>query len=84
MPPALLLVRFGRMRRVLLPLPVFLLWPLLLIAWVGLGLAWLVTSGRRRPAPVAAGMTALRVLGELHGTRIDLRGRDANITMQFI
>jgi hypothetical protein len=84
MPPALVLVRFGRRRRIPIPLPVFLLWPLLVIAWLGLGLAWLVTAGRQRPAPVVAGVTALRVLNELHGTRIDLRGRDANITMQFI
>jgi hypothetical protein len=76
-------VRFGR-RRFPLPLPLFLLWPLLLLAWLGLGFAWLVTAGRSRPAPLVAGVMALRVLNDLHGTRIDLRGRDADIDLQFI
>lgn len=82
MPPALLLVRFGR-RRFVLPLPLFLLWPLILVAWLVLGLVWLVTFGRRSPFLVA-GVMVLRVLGELHGTRIDFQGRDATVYLQFI
>jgi hypothetical protein len=84
MPPTLVLVRFGRVRRFLLPLPVFLLWPLLLLGWLGLGLAWLATSGWGRPSPVTAGIAVLRLVNELHGTRIDFRGRDATINMRFI
>jgi hypothetical protein len=86
MPPALLLLRFRRPRRFVLPLPVFLLWPLFLVAWLVLGTAWVVTIplGRRRPAFLAAGVMLLQVLGELHGTRIDFRGRDATVYMQFI
>jgi len=83
MPPALLLVRVGRARRLTLPLPLFLLWPLVLLAWVVLGPAWLVTAGRR-PALLAAGITALRAFNELRGTRVDIRGRDASIYLQFI
>lgn len=83
MPPALLLLAVGRTRRILLPLPFFLLWPLLLLAWVGLGLGWLVTAGRR-PAPLLAGVAALRALNELRGTRVDIRSHDASIYLQFI
>jgi len=84
MPPALLLLRFGRRHRFHLPLPLFLLWPLLLLAWLGLGLVWLATSLGSRPGSLVAGMTALRALGELRGTRIDLQGRDAAMTMRFV
>ena len=84
MPPSLLVLGFGEERRVRLPLPLFLLWPFLLVAWLGLGLAWLVTSGRPRPGGLMAGLTALRVFSELHGTKIDIRGQDASIYMQFI
>lgn len=84
MPPALLLVRVGRIRWLVLPLPFFLLWPLLLLAWLGLGLAWLATSGRPRPRALLAGFTALRAIGELPGTRIDLRGKDRSIYMRFV
>jgi hypothetical protein len=83
MPPALVLMRVGRARRLTLPLPFFLLWPLVLLAWVGLGLAWLVTAWRR-PAPLVAGITALRAINELRGTRIDIRSRDASVHLQFI
>ena len=84
MPPVFMLVRFGRIRWLILPLPIFLFWPLLLLAWLGLGLAWLVTSGRSHPGYVMAGLTALRALSELRGTRIEVRGQDTDIYMQFI
>jgi hypothetical protein len=84
MPPALLLLRFGRRHRLLLPLPLFLLWPLLLLGWLGLGLAWLAMPVHRRPEAVVAGVAALRMLGELRGTRVDFQGRDASMTMQFV
>ena len=84
MPPALILVRFGRMRWLILPLPLFLLWPFLLLAWLGLGLAWLATSGRQRPENLLAGLATLHVLSELRGTKIDVRGQDAVIYMRFI
>ena len=84
MPPALLLVRFRHIRRLILPLPVFLLWPLLLLAWLGLGLVWLATTGRPRPRGLLAGLMTLRVLSELRGTEIDFRGHDSSIYMRFI
>jgi hypothetical protein len=45
MPPALLLVRIGT-GRFLVPLPLFLGWPLLLIGYLLIGLAWLLSMGR--------------------------------------
>jgi hypothetical protein len=77
-------MRFGRMRWLILPLPLFLFWPLLLVAWLGLGLVWLATSGRSRPDRLLAGLTTLRALSELSGTRIDVRGQDRSIYMRFI
>lgn len=83
MPPALLLLAAGRKHRIVLPLPFFLLWPLVLLAWVGLGLGWLLTAGRR-PAPLLAGVVALRALNELSGTRVDIRRHDASVHLRFI
>jgi hypothetical protein len=83
MPPALLLVRFGRRRRLTLPVPLFLLWPLLLLAWLVLGLAWLMTTGRSRPTGLLAGITALRTFGALGGTTVDLRG-DSHLYFRFL
>jgi len=84
MPPALLLLGFGRVRRFVLPLPLILLWPLLLLGWLCLGVGWLATAGRVRPAALLAGAAGLRALHELRGTRIDVRGRDTFIYMRFI
>lgn len=82
--PALLLVRFGRTRWLTLPLPLFLLWPLLLLTWLGLGLVWLVTSGRPRPRTLMVALTTVRMLGELRGTQIDLSKQDGSIYLRFI
>jgi len=84
MPPALLLLGIGHMRRLVLPLPLFLLWPLLLLAWLGLGLAWVATIGRPRPAGLVAGRTTLRALGELGGTRVDVRNHRSHVYLRFI
>lgn len=82
MPPILLLFRFGHIRWLYLPLPLFLLWPLMLLAVLILGLAWLVTLGRSRI--VLAGFLILSAMTELRGTSIDLRGQDAAVHVRFI
>lgn len=84
MPPALLLLRIGRIRWLIVPLPIFLLWPFLLLAWMVLGLAWLVGPRERRPGFVSAGLTALRGFSELRGTRMDVRRTDASFYLRFI
>ena len=84
MPPVLLLLGIGRVRRVFVPLPLILLWPLLLLGWLFLGVAWLATVGRPRPDSLQAGAAGLRALHELRGTRIDIRRRDNFIHMRFI
>ena len=84
MPPALLLMRVGRIRWLIVPLPVFLLWPLLLLGWLGFGLAWAITYGKRRPRYVLAGLTALRGINELRGTKVDVWGHDASLYLRFI
>ena len=84
MPPALVLLRIGHIRWLILPLPVFLLWPLLLLAWSVLGLAWLITSHGNRPGYVLAGLTILRGFSDLRGTKIDVWGPEAFFYLRFI
>jgi hypothetical protein len=66
--PALLLVGFGARRRLWLPLPVVLLWPLWFAGWV----AWLVLAAVgvswERPLRLA-----LTVGAHLAGTRVDIQ-----------
>jgi hypothetical protein len=83
MPPAVLLARFGAVRWLVLPLPLFLLWPGLALAAVLLGLLWVLT-GFRRTGPVVAGLYALRLFCDLRGTRIDLHGGDDDLYLRFV
>lgn len=84
MPPALVLVGFGRERRIVLPFPFFLLWPFLLLGWVFLGAAWLVFSRRPRSGRLMTGLVVLRALTELRGTQVDFRGEDGSLFLKFI
>jgi hypothetical protein len=70
--PALLLVGVGHRRRVWIPLPVFLLWPLWLLGWAvwsvfkAFGIPW------ERPLRVAL------LLGiHMSGVRLDIDSHDA-------
>ena len=81
MPPALLLLRFGRMRRFYLPLPLFLLWPLLLLPWVLLGWLWMMGVRTRL---LQGALTAMALVFELRGTTLDYRGNDAAIYLKFV
>ena len=70
-PPALLVAWVGPVPVIL---PIVLLWPLLALAWVGLGLLALFGRGSGRDLPsVRVFHTALHFLGSLRGLRIDLR-----------
>jgi hypothetical protein len=83
MPPSLLILGFGEERRIRLPLPLFLLWPLLILGWLVFGLVWLVTLGKK-PGPIAAMLIALRFCHAMRGLRVDLRSRGENIYLSFI
>lgn len=72
--PALLLVGVGGRRRAILPLPLFLLWPLLALFALGVGaLRLLAPAGTEAARAARAGRLALAVAWQLSGTRIDVR-----------
>ncbi len=76
MPPAILLMGLGRCRWPV-PLPFFLLWPLLLLAALGIGLLRLIFPAHSpRSSAWRYGWFGLRAVCHLHGTRVDVRSND--------
>ncbi len=77
--PALGLIAFGSRKRWLvpLPIPVILLWPLILLGFGGVFLAQgiLRLSGSSSTL-VAAGKTGLMAFCQLHGLKINVRSSD--------
>lgn len=71
--PSLLIVGVGPRHKFPLPLPLFLLWPFLLLGWLAFGLGWLVTR-EWRARPALAGMYGVLMLAaHLRGLRVDAR-----------
>jgi hypothetical protein len=88
--PALVLFGVGRRRRLILPGPLFLLWPLVTAAWIVLGL-WslvrVVLLGREagRPDPLARCWIALALFGRLSGLVIDVAAHDGHrVYIRFV
>ncbi len=76
MPAAILLLRLGR-HGWPMPLPFFLLWPLVVLAAPLVGLLRLVSPGQgRRSAAWRYGWIGLRAFGQLHGIKVDACTRD--------
>ncbi|MBD3236318.1 MAG: hypothetical protein GF330_06430 [Candidatus Eisenbacteria bacterium] len=77
--PAIAVLRFESARRVWLPVPLFLLWPFYLLAWLCVGVtalvAWIVRRGVHRPARLAF---LLAMLWQLSGTLIDVQPREGS------
>ncbi len=80
MPPSILMLRI---RSLLLPLPLFLLWPLLLIAGLLAGAGWLL-MGMPRRGRCHSVLIALRAFGAMRGLEIDVADGDHNILLKFI
>jgi len=78
--PGMLLIGAGARRRIWIPVPVIVLWPLWLLGWV----VWAPARLLRRPwAPVLGG--GLIALAQLSGLRLDLDARDGTrIHLRFI
>ena len=90
-PPALLIIGLGRVRvfggrrRFFLPLPLFLIWPLYLLAYMIFGLAWLLTPRSAKPAGLTAALAALDAGRRLSGLRVDIQSaQNENIYLRFI
>ncbi len=79
-PPALLILRIGRFW---LPLPIFLLWPLVLLGWIIVGALWLLWGLPRR-GRLRMTLNLLAALNALRGLSVDVQGKDENIKLQFI
>lgn len=84
--PALLILKVRKDRNLILPVPLFLLWPLLAIAVLGAGIAYAVVparvrSGRFFMATRLAGLTLLN----LRELKVDVQSRDGtSIYLWFI
>ena len=73
--PSLLIVGVGPRHGVPLPLPLFLLWPFLLVGWLVFGAGRLVTR-EWRGRPALTGMYGVLTLWpHLRGVRIDARSQ---------
>jgi hypothetical protein len=85
MPPAILLMRFG-WRGWPLPLPFFLIWPLVLLAAFAVALLRvLLPAAGPKSAPWRYGWIGLRVFCQLHGTKVDIRSNDgARVYLSFV
>jgi hypothetical protein len=70
MPPSLLILRIGP---VPVPLPVFLLWPIACLAWVGIWVAALVVLRSPRSIPgLRCALATLELLASSRGLRVDV------------
>jgi hypothetical protein len=81
MPPALLLLGAGA--RMVLPIPLFLIWPLVALAWLLGGFVWLAAGARPSGGPRLF-LAALQALSALRGLCIDVRGGDAGFRLRFL
>ncbi len=84
MPPALLLLRVGRIRWLVLPLPLFLLWPLYFLTWGALYAMRLLFVHPGRSRTLVVGSTALHLITALPGTSIDFQGSRGAFFLKFI
>lgn len=79
MPPALLILGVGDCGRVLIPFPLFLLWPLIGLAWLALTLCQpFVWTSKDAREWLAMGKRALFIFGHLSGLRIDVQSKNGS------
>jgi hypothetical protein len=78
--PAVLLVGAGPRRRLWIPVPVILLWPFWLLAWV----AW--APARLARAEWAERLRAVLILlAQLSGTVVDVKAKDgSHVRLRFV
>lgn len=74
--PALLLLGVGWQRRLPIPIPLFLLWPLAFLAVAATGAVQLARRTTRPAAETPLVPPPLEALFQLSGLRVDVRTRD--------
>lgn len=75
--PSLLLISIGSRCRIPIPVPIFLLWPLIVLFALPIGLVWLVLPARIWQGSLfAKGALFLRLLWNLHGLKVDVTSND--------
>ena len=83
--PALLLIGIGWQRRLPLPVPLFILWPLAFLAVAATGAVQLARRITRPAAETPLVPPPLEALFQLSGLRLDVRTRDGTgILISFL
>lgn len=79
--PSLLMIRFGQNLRYWIPVPLFLLWPLLLLIWIVAALTRLFVPVWRDQC--TAVLFALKVFVAARRFALEIRSDDANFSIQI-
>jgi len=84
MPPAFLLLRFGS-NPITVPIPIFLVWPLLLLAYLIVLPVLVVTRGRAlRWGPIGSLFALLEMFRHLRGLDVQTRSGKDTFFMRFL
>ncbi len=77
MPPALIIILIGSRKRIPIPVPLFILWPLVAAVALLVALAWLlIPSSRWHRTPFAVMALGLRIFWNLHGLKVNVDAHD--------
>ena len=79
--PSLLLIRFGRDLKYWLPMPVFLLWPLLLLTWIVVKVLRLFVPTWKDPCTLI--LFALRAFAAARGFAFAIQSDDTNFSLRI-
>ncbi|MCC6738944.1 MAG: hypothetical protein IT452_07845 [Planctomycetia bacterium] len=82
--PALLLVGVGWQRRLPLPIPLFLLWPLVAVAVLVTAIVQLARRITRPAATTPLFPPVLEALFQLSGLRVDIRDREGTSVLVWL
>ncbi|MCP4547006.1 MAG: hypothetical protein GY835_11125 [bacterium] len=83
-PPAFLVAWVGKRQRIPLPVPLFLLWPFLLLGYLFIGLGWMITPPTKRAARFGKGLMMLEAFRHLSGMQVNIdTARSESFSLKF-
>jgi hypothetical protein len=84
--PAFAVVRVGTWKRAAIPIPIFLVWPLVGLLWVATSIALIFVPNKRTARdPLALASAGAASLFQLSGLRIDVQSRRGErVYLRFI